>query len=205
MNPPGYSDRINHALAFAAKHHDREVRKGTRLPYFTAPANVAVILTRYGCEETAVVAGILQHVVDDALRDGASETAVRERLTDKFGDAVVDVLLAVARRRLDDDGVEQSHEEQKADQLARLAAAPDAARWVFAAHELHAAGQLLADLRRTSFPEAVWGRVPEGRDARVRWLGQVSARLRAVGFGGAIAEELAATGTALAEIARLAA
>ena len=31
----GYSDRINHALAFAAKHHDQQVRKGTRLPYLT--------------------------------------------------------------------------------------------------------------------------------------------------------------------------
>jgi len=48
----GYSDRINHALAFAAKHHDRQVRKGTRLPYITHAANVALILTRYGCDET---------------------------------------------------------------------------------------------------------------------------------------------------------
>ena len=44
----GYSDRINHAFAFAAKHHDRQVRKGTALPYVTHPANVAIILTRYG-------------------------------------------------------------------------------------------------------------------------------------------------------------
>ena len=29
----GYSDPINHAFAFAAKHHDRQVRKGTKLPY----------------------------------------------------------------------------------------------------------------------------------------------------------------------------
>ena len=54
----GYSDRINHAFAFAAKHHDQQVRKGTRLPYLTHPANVAVILTRYGCREDVVVAGI---------------------------------------------------------------------------------------------------------------------------------------------------
>ena len=203
--PTGYSDRINHAFAFAAKHHDREVRKGTRLPYFTAPANVAVILTRFGCDEETVVAGILQHVVDDALRDGASDQAVRERLADKFGDATVDVLLAGARRRLDDDGIELSHEEQKADQLARLATAPEGARWVFAAHELHAAGTLLADLGRTSFPDAVWGRVSEGRAARVRWLAQVSDRLRAVGFDGALAAELARTGVAIAELARVAA
>ena len=37
MTITGYSDRINHALAFAAKHHDQQVRKGTRLPYLTQP------------------------------------------------------------------------------------------------------------------------------------------------------------------------
>ena len=56
MTITGYSDRINHALAFAAKHHDQQVRKGTRLPYLTHPANVAIILTRYNCDETTVVA-----------------------------------------------------------------------------------------------------------------------------------------------------
>ena len=30
----GYSDRINHALAFAAKHHDQQVRRGTRRAVF---------------------------------------------------------------------------------------------------------------------------------------------------------------------------
>ena len=43
----GYSDPINHALAFAAKHHDQQVRRGTRLPYITAAPNIALILTRY--------------------------------------------------------------------------------------------------------------------------------------------------------------
>src|SRR3569833_1393465 len=66
----GYSDRINHAFAFAAKHHDRQVRKGTRLPYLTHPANVAVILTRYGQDEDTVVAGILHDVIEDCVRDG---------------------------------------------------------------------------------------------------------------------------------------
>src|SRR5207302_8240545 len=61
----GYSDRINHALAFAAKHLDQQVRKGTRLPYLTTPANVGMILCRYGRDDETVVAGILRDVVED--------------------------------------------------------------------------------------------------------------------------------------------
>ena len=195
----GYSDRINHALAYAAKHHDREVRKGTRAPYFTTPANVAVILTRYGQDEDTVVAGILQHAVEDALRDGTSAGSLRDRLADKFGDAALDAVLGAARRRTDDDGMELSHEEQKLDTLDRLAGAPTTARWVVAAHEVHDASTLLADLRRTSFPETVWSRFADGREARVRWYRQVAERLTAVGFDGPILDELRQVAAALVE------
>lgn len=194
----GYSDRVHHALAFADKHHDREVHKGTRAPYFTAPANVAVILVRYGQDERTVVGGILRQTVEDYLRDGFSAEAVHERLADKFGTDTIDVLLAAAVRRLDDDGVELSHEEQKADLLARLAGAPDAARWICAAYEVHEASALLADLRRTAFPESVWQRVSEGREARLRWYGQVAERLHAVGFDAPIVAELHEAAAALA-------
>lgn len=190
MAAPGYSDRVNHALAFAAKHHDREVRKGTRAPYFTAPANVAVILTRYGCDEDTVVAGVLRHAVEDMLRDGTSADGIRERLSDKFGPDAVSAVLGVARRRFDDDGVELSHEEQKHDALARLAGAPDAARWAFAAHEVHDAATLLADLRRTSFPDSVWQRVAEGPAGRLRWYGEAADRLTDAGLRTGIVDEL---------------
>ena len=86
----GYSDRINHAFAFAAKHHDQQVRKGTRLPYLTHPANVAVILTRYGCNEDTVVAGILHDVVEDCVRDGWTREMLEERIGHKFGSGVLD-------------------------------------------------------------------------------------------------------------------
>jgi geranylgeranyl pyrophosphate synthase len=47
------------ALAYATKHHDQQVRRGTRSPYLTRHANVAVILARYGSDEDTAVAGIL--------------------------------------------------------------------------------------------------------------------------------------------------
>ena len=76
MTITGYSDRINHALAFAAKHHDQQVRKGTRLPYLTRSANVAIILARYEQDDQTVVAGILRDVIEDFLLDAYSPRTV---------------------------------------------------------------------------------------------------------------------------------
>ena len=187
----GYSDRINHAFAFAAKHHDQQVRKGTRLPYLTHPANVAVILTRYGCAEDIVVAGILHDVVEDCVRDGWTRAMLEERIGDKFGNGVLATVLAVTERRTDDDGVDLSWAERKDDYVTRLALATEDALWVCAADKVHNANSILSDLRRTSFPETVWGRFSAGREGTVRLYNSVSERLREIGFSAPIVDELA--------------
>jgi (p)ppGpp synthase/HD superfamily hydrolase len=186
----GYSDRINHALAFAAKHHDRQVRKGTRLPYLTHPANVAIILTRYGRDEETVVAGILHDVIEDCVRSGWTSESLAARMAEKFGHEVLETVLAVTFRRVDDAGNELDKDEQRADYLLRLAVATDRARWVCAADKVHNANSILADLRRTIDPQSVWGRFSSGRTGTIAWYRAVHDRLREVGFTAPILEEL---------------
>jgi (p)ppGpp synthase/HD superfamily hydrolase len=186
----GYSDAINHAFAFAAKHHDRQVRKGTKLPYLTHPANIAVILTRYGRNEDSVVAGILHDVVEDCVRDGYTREMLEQRIGEKFGDTVLRTVLQVTYRRLDDDGVELSSMEKKEDYLERLSEANEAARWVCAADKLHNARSILADLQRTFDSETIWSRFGGGREGTVKWYRDVYERLRSVGFDAPIMEEL---------------
>jgi (p)ppGpp synthase/HD superfamily hydrolase len=190
MTTRGYSDVVNHALAFAAKHHDRQVRKGTKLPYLTHPANVAVILTRYGRDNDTVVAGILHDVIEDCVRDGYTREMLEQRIGDKFGVNVLETVLAVTYRRHDNDGVELSSEDRKADYLERLAGANDAARWVCAADKIHNASSTLADLRRTVDAETVWSRFSGGKTGTARWYRQVYERLRDVGFTAPIMDEL---------------
>lgn len=186
----GYSDRINHAFAFAAKHHDRQVRKGTRLPYLTHPANVAIILTRYGREESTVVAGILHDVVEDCMRESWTHEMLEDRIASKFGHEVMNTALAVTKRRVDEEGMEFSREEARADFLERLAHASEASRWVCAADAVHNVGSILADLRRTIDAPTVWGRFSGGRDGTLQWYRALRARLTALGFDAPIMQEL---------------
>lgn len=186
----GYSDAINHAFAFAAKHHDQQVRKGTKLPYLTHPANVAVILTRYGRDEATVVAGILHDVVEDCVRDGFTKDMLEQRIGDKFGADVLETVLAVTYRRQDEDGVELSAADKKVDYLSRLASAGERARWVCAADKLHNASSILADLDRTVESETIWSRFSGARAATVDWYRAVYNRLEEIGFNGEIMSEL---------------
>jgi (p)ppGpp synthase/HD superfamily hydrolase len=188
--PCGYSDAINHAFAFAAKHHDRQVRKGTKLPYLTHPANVAVILTRYDCDDETVVAGILHDVVEDCVRDGYTSEMLEQRIGEKFGEPVLRTILQVTYRRLDDDGVELSSADRKSDYLLRLSDASETAKWVCAADKLHNARSILSDLNRTVDTPTIWSRFTGGRGTTVAWYRDVYERLKALGFNAPIMEEL---------------
>ena len=195
----GYSDPVNHALAFAAKHHDRQVRKGTRLPYLTHPANVALILARYDRDEPTVIAGILHDVVEDCVRDGYTRQMLEQRIGEKFGADVLDTVLRVTKRQTDDEGVELNRDEQKEDYLARLSSASESALWVCAADKLHNANSILSDLRRTVEPDSVWSRFNAGKEGTVQWYRDVLARLETIGFSGPIVDELREAVVALEE------
>jgi (p)ppGpp synthase/HD superfamily hydrolase len=202
MTVTGYSDVINHALAFAAKHHDRQVRKGTKLPYLTHPANVAIILTRYDRDNDTVVAGILHDVIEDCVRDGYTREMLEQRIGDKFGAKILETVLAVTYRRHDDDGVELSGDERRGDYLERLANANEDARWVCAADKIHNASSIISDLRRTVDPETIWGRFGGGKLATARWYRQVYERLVELGFKAPIMSEFDRISAELVKLAR---
>ncbi|MCK4430970.1 MAG: HD domain-containing protein, partial [Candidatus Aminicenantes bacterium] len=56
---------INLAIEVAAKAHKGHVRKYTDIPYISHPFGVAIILSRCGCSDELIAAGLLHDVVED--------------------------------------------------------------------------------------------------------------------------------------------
>jgi (p)ppGpp synthase/HD superfamily hydrolase len=139
-----YSDRINHAFAFAAKHHRGP---GSASPGSLGhPANVAVILARYGCDQPTVVAGILHHVLEDAAPH--RREMLEHKVTEKFGPVVLAIAIDASEPKFTARGDERPWRARKHDFLAHLAVAEPRALDVITADEIHRCGSTIAALRR---------------------------------------------------------
>ena len=142
----GYSDRISHAFAFAAKHLPPRPRRGSGALHLTQPANVAVILARYGCDEITIISGILSHLVNEASY--GSRVQLANKIAEKFGTMVSEVIGDVAEPRYDSRGRERNWEVCRMDYLANLSAAGTRALDICAANQIHLCGSTLTDIRR---------------------------------------------------------
>jgi len=142
----GYSDRINHAFAFAAKYHGAMAPAGAGMDYLAHPANVAIILARYDCDQITIVAGILHHVLEEALPDKRPE--LERKVADKFGPVVLAVAKDALEPKLDRRGGERAWQARKQEYLSQLAIAEPRALDICVADEIHACGSTMTALRR---------------------------------------------------------
>ena len=142
----GYSDRINHAFAFAAKYHGAVAPPGAGMDYVAHPANVAVILARYGCEQATIVAGILHHVLEETTAE--HRAVLEQKISDKFGPVVLAIARDAVEPKLDRRGAERSWQSCKQEYLTLLAMAEPRALDIIVADELHTCGSTITALRR---------------------------------------------------------
>ena len=142
----GYSDRINHAFAFAAKYYGAVAPAGAGMDYLAHPANVAIILSRYGCEQVTIVAGILHHVLEETAPH--RRPVLERKIADKFGPVALAIAKDALEPKYDPRGAERSWQACKQEYLAQLAAAEPRALDICVADELHACGSTITALRR---------------------------------------------------------
>ena len=142
----GYSDRINHAFAFAAKYHGAVAPVGAGMDYLAHPSNVAVILARYECDQITIVAGILHHVLEESAPD--KRPVLERKIGDKFGPVALAVAKDALEPKFDRRGEERAWQSCKQEYLTQLATAEPRALDIIVADELHSCGSTMTALRR---------------------------------------------------------
>ncbi len=142
----GYSDRINHALAFAAKHHAPRAPLTGAMHFLAHPANVAIILARHGADETTLVAGILHHVLEVAPPMGRD--ALARKIGQKFGPVVLGVAVDAVEPMVDAQGELLPWPHRKRCLLTALATMEPRALDICCADEIHQCGTAITLVER---------------------------------------------------------
>ena len=142
----GYSDRIHHAFAFAAKHYVPRAPATGSAEFIAHPGNLAVILSRYSADQPTVVAGVLHLVLEETVPE--ARQGMEQSIGIKFGSVVLAIARDAVETRFDARGGELPWRAVKHDYLAHLGVAEPRAVDICVADEIHCAGLTLTALRR---------------------------------------------------------
>ncbi len=163
--------RFREALGFAARLHERQLRKGTQIPYVAHLMAVASLALEHGADEETAIAALLH----DAVEDQGGQ-ATREKIRSIFGDRVAAIV----------DGCSDSDQkpkppwrERKEQYIAHLPQATPDVLLVSACDKLHNARCVLADYRVHG--EATWSRFNGGRDGTLWYYRTLVDTFRTVG------------------------
>jgi GTP pyrophosphokinase len=163
--------RFEEALAFAARLHAAQLRKGSSVPYVAHLLGVASLALEYGADEDQAIAALLHDAVED--QGGA---ATREEIRRRFGAEVARIVDDCS----DTDVVPKPPwRARKEAYLAHLPTASPGARLVSAADKLHNARSLVADYRRVG--EALWSRFSGGKEGTLWYYRALVEVYRATG------------------------
>ena len=158
---PLLTSRFDDALHYATRHHARQLRKGTPIPYAAhLLAAASLVLEMHGDEDEAI--GALLH---DVVEDGGGERALAE-IEEAFGATVA----GIVRDNSDSvpaEGEEKPrwYERKKAYLDAFPRKSPPALR-VSLADKLHNARSILLDYRTEG--DVLWSRFGQGQGIATR-------------------------------------
>jgi (p)ppGpp synthase/HD superfamily hydrolase len=148
---PFLSRRFDLALHFAAGLHQRQVRKGTKVPDIAHLISVCALVLENGGDEDQAIAALLHDAMED--QGGLPTLAVIERL---FGPRVA----AIVRECSDSESPDPAHKlpwhERKQAYLDHLRRASPDALLIAAADKVHNARDILTCYREMR--DELWGR-----------------------------------------------
>lgn len=162
------TEHFEEALAFAARLHARQLRKGTIIPYISHLLIVTGIVLENGADEDTAIAALLHDAIED---QGGAKT--REEIRRRFGDTVVAIVDGCTDAEVIPKPPWRGRKERY---IARLREASPAVRLISAADKLHNVRAILADYREIG--ESVWHRFNGGKNGTLWYYRSVADTLR---------------------------
>ena len=157
---PLLTERFDDALQYAIRHHARQLRKGTPVPYAAhLLAAASLVLEMQGDEDEAI--GALLH---DVVEDGGGPDALAE-ISRSFGPVVAGLVRDSSDWVGEADAKPRWYERKKA-YLDGFASKSPAALRVGLADKLHNARSILVDYR--THGDALWARFGQGQGIATR-------------------------------------
>jgi (p)ppGpp synthase/HD superfamily hydrolase len=157
------SNTFGNALAFAAKLHGKQTRKGSDTPYISHLLAVTAITLDHGATENEAIAAVLHDAVED---QGGQATL--EEIRRRFGDQVASIVAACSDT---DESPKPPWRERKEAYVARLRTEPYSVRLVVAADKLHNVRDVLRSYRIHG--DDLWSHFKGGRDGTIWYYGAV--------------------------------
>lgn len=173
MAVPPITDRFTRALDFALKIHEKDVRKGTEIPYVSHLLQVSGLVLEHGGDEDEAIGGLLHDTAEDGEIPGMNRAEaarhILDRITNEFGAKVAGIV------EENSDGIDQP--ERKSDDWRRrkeiyveaISHKSDSALLVSMCDKLHNLRSLLADSRHLGRDH--WSRFNAGRE-EILWYYQ---------------------------------
>jgi hypothetical protein len=152
-----YSNKISKAIQFSIKTHEiyqKQKRKGKDIPYITHPLTVGIILSRTGCEEDVVIAGILHDTIEDSIPE---KKVTKKMIAERFGENVAELVVSVSET-----DKTLTWEERKTQALEHIEHFSHGSLLVKSADIISNATELVEDHRREG--DAVFARFNAGKD-----------------------------------------
>jgi GTP pyrophosphokinase len=157
---PLLTERFDAALHYATRHHARQLRKGTPVPYTAHLLAVASLVLEMQGDEDEAIGGLLHDVVED----GGGRAALRE-IEASFGARVAAIVLANSDS-IDEGQPKGQWWDRKRAYLAAFGTKTPEALRVSLADKLHNARSILIDYR--THGDDVWARFKQGQGLATR-------------------------------------
>lgn len=148
------SPRFQDALAYAARLHGEQLRKGTDIPYIAHLLGVTSIALHHGASEDEAIAALLHDAVED--QGGA---ATREEIRKLFGDDVARIVDGCTDT---DVSPKPPWRQRKEAYIRHIHDASPSVRLVSASDKVDNARAILSDYRQCG--ESVWDRFKGGKE-----------------------------------------